>query len=315
MKKIVVVQPVHPKGMAILQGGGRVIIPSNTSDEAVIEAGYDAEALVVRLTRVSANLINAMPSLKVIGRNGVGVDNVDVAAASQRQIAVVNTPGTNSNSVAEYVISAFMTLHKKLVQLDHYVREGEWQFRDKCRGIDLQGKTIGIVGMGQIGSILTQKCLVGLGMRVLIYDPFVPRDYIIKHGAVPVDDLVSLISESDVVSLHIPLTPTTKGLFNIQMLRSMKAGAVLVNASRGGVVDESALAEVLKEGYLGGAALDVFEEEPLTGDSPLLDAPNLLVTPHIAGLSEDAAERTSVAMAKDVLAVLRGEKPVNLYTC
>ncbi len=313
MKKIVAVQPIHPKGMEILQAGGRVVIPSGISDEEVIEAARDADALIVRLTKVSASLINAIPSLKVIGRNGVGVDNVDVKTASARGIAVINTPGTNSNSVAEYIISAFMFLHKKLVEFDQCVRKGEWQLRDRYKGVDLQGKTIGIVGLGQIGSIVAQKCIVGLGMRVLVYDPFIPRDYAVQNGAAAVEDLNTLLAESDVVSLNIPFTPETKGLLNSQRLRSMRRGAVLVNASRGGIIDEPALAEVLMDGHLGGAALDVFGEEPPASDNPLWKAPNLLVTPHIAGLTEDAAERTSETMAKDVVAVLRGEKPVNLY--
>ncbi len=313
MKKIVVVQPVHSIGMGILQTGGQVVIPSGTSDQEIIAVAGDAEALVVRLTNVSASLIDAMPSLKVIGRNGVGVDNIDIGAATKRRIAVINTPGTNSNSVAEYVIAAFMALHKKLVPLDRHVRNGEWHFRDHCRGVDLQEKTIGIIGMGQIGTILATKCKVGLGMNVLVYDPFMSAEYITSHGAMVAESMDALLRVSDVVSLHIPLTQSTRNLFDGQTLRSMKRGAVLVNASRGGIIDEQALVQVLTEGHLSGAALDVFGEEPPVGDSLLWNAPNLLVTPHIAGLTEDAAARTSEVMAKDVVAVLRGENPVNLY--
>lgn len=313
MKKIIVVQPIHPKGMAILQEVGEIVIPDNTSDAAVIEAGQDAEALVVRLTPVSESLIDALPSLKVIGRNGVGVDNIDMAAASKRRIAVINAPGANSNSVAEYVVSAFVMLHKKFAQLDKNLRNGNWQFRDQCRGIDLRGKTIGIIGMGQIGSMLVQMCHAGFGMRVLIYDPYIAPERITSYGAQPCQDLDQLLRESDVVSLHVPLTPVTKGLIDKRRLGFIKPGAVLVNASRGGIVDEEALADALESGRLGGAALDVFGEEPPQNNSPLWKAPNLLVTPHIAGLTEDAAAKTSEVMANDVAAVLNGLKPVNHY--
>ena len=312
MDKIVVVQPIHAQGMKILREAGEVIIPPNTSEQDTAQAGRDAKALVVRLTNVSADLMDAMPALKVIGRNGVGVDNIDVQAASARKIMVVNTPGTNSNSVAEYVISAFMFLMKRLGSLDARLRQGDWLYRDQCRGFDVEGKTIGIVGMGQIGSILLRKCKTGLGMRTLVYDPYLSSEQIRQSGAEACAGLDVLLSRSDVVSIHVPLNQATKGLFNKEILALMKKGSVLVNASRGGIVDEEALVSFLQSGHLGGAALDVFEKEPPEVKSPLWGCPNLLVTPHIAGMTEDAAIRTAETMCRDVAAVLRGDKPAHL---
>lgn len=313
MEKIVVVQQIHEIGMKILRDAGEVIIPQNISDEEIAKAGKDAKALVVRLTNVTEDLMDALPSLKVIGRNGVGVDNIDVSAATQRKIMVVNTPGTNSNSVAEYVIAAFMFLMKRLGSLDLHMRNDDWSFRDKCRGFDAEGKTIGIVGMGQIGSKLLGKCKAGLGMRTLAYDPFLTDEQIRKCGAEACASLESLLTQSDVVSIHVPLNQSTKRLFNKETMSLMKEGTILVNASRGGIVDEEALAELLKSGYLGGAALDVFEKEPPKYTGSFWDCPNLILTPHIAGMTEDAAVRTAEAMCNDVVAAIRGERPKNLF--
>ncbi|MGE5485903.1 MAG: hydroxyacid dehydrogenase [Ignavibacteriales bacterium] len=313
MHKILVVQRIHPGGMAILEAGGQVVIPRDPSDEAVISEGRDAEALVVRLTKVRKSLIDALPALRVIGRNGVGVDEVDVEAASARGIMVINTPGTNSNSVAEYVISAFMSLYKRLPALDDHTRRGDWKARDQIKGFEVEGRTIGIVGMGRIGSLLARKCRLGLGMNVVAYDPLVSPDAIREAGATPCEDLDSILAQSDVVSLHLPLTPETRGLFDSGRLRRMKREAVLVNASRGGIVDERGLAEALRDGAIAGAAVDVFDNEPPARDNPLWGAPNLLVTPHIGGMTEDAARRTAETMAADVIRALNGENPVNLY--
>lgn len=313
MHKIVVVQPIHSKGMKVLEENAIVVIPQNPSDEAVLEVGEDAVALVIRLSKVSKALMQGLPKLRVIGRNGAGVDNIDVDAASARRIMIINTPGSNANSVAEYVVSAFMCLSKQLCKLDKHCRTGDWQFRDECRGIELEGKSIGIVGMGRIGSSLAGKARLGLGMNVLAYDPFIPCRELEEMGVTPCRDLDAMLGTSDIISIHLPLTDETRGLFNEDRLRKMKHGAILVNTSRGGIVDEDALARLLASGELGGAACDVFRKEPLTLDNPLLGAPNLIVTPHIAGMTEESAARTSEMMAKDVIRALNGEDPVNLH--
>lgn len=312
MKKILVVQPIHPRGMAILREGGEVVVPDDPSDGAIIRAGKDAEALVVRLTKVSRSLIEALPALRVIGRNGVGVDNVDLEAASARGIAVVNTPGSNANSVAEYVIASFMFMLKKIGELDREVRNGNWNSRDQVHGVDLEGRCLGIVGMGRIGSVLASKCIKGLGMRVVFYDPYVNDDDLQDVGASKCKDLDELLGQADVVSIHVPVTPTTRLLFDAERLRRMKKGSVLVNASRGGVVDEGALAMLLAEGHLGGAAVDVFDREPPAPDNPLFTAPNVLLTPHIAGMTDDAVIRTAEMVARGVVAVLNGQLPDNV---
>ncbi|MBV1707159.1 MAG: hydroxyacid dehydrogenase [Hyphomicrobiales bacterium] len=267
-----------------------------------------AQALVVRnRTQVRGALLAGAPGLKVIGRLGVGLDNIDVAACTARGIAVCPATGANDVAVAEYVLAAAMMLLRGAYQATPAMTEGAWP-REALIGREISGKTLGLVGFGAIARETARRAAV-LGVRLVAYDPFLkPDDPAWSAYDVTPQPFEDLLAEADIVSLHVPLTDATRGLFNAEALTKMKPGAVLVNAARGGIVDAEALAAALLTGHLGGAALDVFAREPLRGDDGIVfrDVPNLILTPHIAGVTEESNVRVSWVTVKNVLAHLGG---------
>lgn len=306
---MVVVQPIGEPGMSMLREAATVVTPASANDADILSVGRDAEGLIVRLTPVSANLLAGMPHLRVVGRYGVGVDNIDVQAATRLGIVVVNAGKANTTSVAEHVVCLILALAKCLRDAEQAVRSGAWGLREQLLPRELAGKVLGVVGFGSTGRAVARICSLGLGMRVCAFDPYVD---VVSECEVPVrvaGSLEELLSCSDIVSLHVPLTESTRGLIGRAQLVRMKRGAYLVNASRGGVVDEAALVEALEAGLLGGAALDVFSVEPPPPDSALLRFSNVVVTPHIAGISREARVRMSSAVAQGVLDVLSGGRP------
>jgi (S)-sulfolactate dehydrogenase len=265
-----------------------------------------ADALIVRnRTQVRGRLLDAAASLKVIGRLGVGLDNIDVATCERRGIRVIPATGANAESVAEYVITAALGGLRGAFFSTRAVEAGTWPRQMLSQGREAAGKVLGIVGLGNIGQLTARKA-AAIGMRVIAHDAFLAADAEawrdVEH---PPRTLDELLAESDVVSLHVPLTPQTRGLLGRERLARMKRDAVLINTARGGLVDEAALAAMLREGRLGAAALDVFEREPLPAGSPLTGAPRLLLTPHIAGITVEANERVSSFIADRVAAALR----------
>jgi (S)-sulfolactate dehydrogenase len=277
---------------------------SERRDELLAEvAGVDA--LIVRnRTRVDRELLDAAPRLRVLGRLGVGLDNIDVAECAARGIEVIPAIGANALAVAEYVIAAAMLLLRGAYRSSEAVTVGAWPRAALAEGREIAGKTLGLVGFGSIGQ-RTARLARGVGMRVLGCDVQFPADAAIwTNAGVEPRSLDTLLAESDVVSLHVPLVPATRGLIDAEHIARMKDGAILVNTARGGVVDELALATALRAGRLGGAALDVFEQEPLPAGSALSDCPNLLLTPHVAGLTRESNQRVSSMIAERVLAAL-----------
>jgi (S)-sulfolactate dehydrogenase len=259
----------------------------------------DADALVVRnRTQVRGALLDAAPRLRVVGRLGVGLDNIDVPACRERAIEVIPATGANALAVAEYVIASSMLLLRGAYQSTHAVAAGAWPRAALSDGRESAGKTLGLVGFGGIGQ-LAARLARALGMQVVAHDPLLSADAPVwqETGAACVS-LDELLAQADAVSLHVPLTDATRGLIDAARIAAMKPGAVLVNTARGGIVDEAALA--LRDGRLGGAALDVFEREPLAAGSPLADAPNLILTPHIAGVTRESNERVSSLIAARV---------------
>ena len=263
------------------------------------------QALIVRnRTQVTPALLDAAPGLKVVGRLGVGLDNIDVQACAARDVQVIPATGANNLSVAEYVVGNAMFLLRNAYQADARMLAGDWP-RMACAGRELAGKTLGLIGFGAIARETAAKAQ-GMGMQVCAYDPFVPADSP-DWGAVKPAPLDTVFATADVVSLHVPLTDATRHLANAERMEAMKDGAVLINAARGGVVDEDALVAALAgAGGLGGAALDVFETEPLTKEAAAKFAglPNLILTPHIAGVTAEANGRVSALIAREVAAVL-----------
>ncbi len=280
--------------------------PALVDRRAELAAGLeDADALIVRnRTRVDAELLAAAPRLKVVGRLGVGLDNIDLPLCRERGVAVIPATGANAAAVAEYVLCTAMMLLRGAYRSSAAVAAGQWPRQSLSEGREIGGKEIGIVGFGGIGR-LTARLAGALGMRVAACDPEIAADSPLWRSEAALRlELNELLERADVVSLHIPLTAATRGLIGAAQLALMKRDAVLINSARGGTVDEAALAAALRAGQLGGAALDVFADEPLAPGSPLTDCPNLILTPHIAGVSREANQRVSSLIAERVAALL-----------
>jgi (S)-sulfolactate dehydrogenase len=272
----------------------------------LLRAVAAADALIVRnRTRVDADVLGAAPTLKAVGRLGVGLDNIDVAACQARGIHVLPATGANARAVAEYVVATVLVLTRGVYHGSAQVAGGDWPRTTLSNGREVNARTLGIVGYGGIGR-LTARLARGLDMRVVAYDPMLADDDPVwRETGVEPASLAGLLAQSDAVTLHIPLTEGTRNLFDASRIQAMKDGAVLVNTARGGIVDEAALARALRSGKLGGAALDVFGEEPLPAGSPLAGAPNLILTPHVAGLSQEANTRVSDMVAQRVAETLK----------
>jgi (S)-sulfolactate dehydrogenase len=290
---------------AILRGRDVLYDPKLVDDKDRLYAALaDCRALIVRnRTQVRAPLIDAAPRLKVVGRLGVGLDNIDVDACAARKIIVRPASGANDLSVAEYVITAALLLRRRAWYATSRLAAGEWP-RMELIGGELSGARLGLIGFGAIARLTATKA-AALGMTVAAFDPFLPPD----HAAwlnVARQSFEEILSSCDVVSLHTPLTPQTRRMLDGAALRRMRSGAILINAARGGIVDESALAAALSGGHLGGAALDVFETEPLTPAAAAVfkGIPNLILTPHIAGVTEESNVRVSDVTARAVIAAL-----------
>jgi (S)-sulfolactate dehydrogenase len=265
----------------------------------------DVDALIVRnRTQVNAEILAAAPKLKVVGRLGVGLDNIDLPACMARKVEVIPATGANALAVAEYVIATAMMLLRGVYSSTSAVTAGHWPRAPLSNGREIGGKVMGIVGFGGIGR-LTAQLAKGMGMRVIATDPMIDANATVWNDAgVTCRTLDQLLAESDVVSLHIPLLPETRNLLNAQRLAMMKTDAVLINSARGSIVDETALVAALRAKRLGGAALDVFDEEPMKAGSPLTDCPNLILTPHIGGVTAEANTRVGTMIAARVAAFL-----------
>lgn len=299
--KIVIPEKISSVGVEQLksEAGWSVVQlpPASAQDGSLAKDLNDADALIVRsAVKVTAALLEHAPRLKVIGRAGVGVDNVDIDAATSRGIVVMNTPGGNAVSVAELAMGMMVALARHLCRADATTRAGQWE-KKSLQGNELMGKTLGIVGLGRIGVELARRAR-GFEMQLLAHDPYVSAMAATESGARLVE-LDELLAGSDYISLHLSLTPKTKGLFGDAAFARMKAGARLINCARGELVEEAALYSALKSGKLAGAALDVFQKEPPAG-SDLLGLPNLLATPHIAASTHEAQERVGVRIAEQV---------------
>ena len=313
-KRILVADPIHEQGRNLLSArtGLSVDVATGLDEAALQQRIGDYDALIVRSkTRVTAPIIAAGNRLKVIGRAGIGVDNIDVEAATEHGIVVFNTPDENATTTAELAFGHLLSLSRHLPQADRSVRKGEWTPKNFV-GAELAGKTIGVIGFGTIGRIVTRRCLA-FRMRVLAYDPYVVPEVVHETGAEPAD-LDALLAQADFVTLHCPLNEATTNLINAPRLSQMKAGARLINCARGGLVDETALAEALRSGHVAGAAFDVYAKEPPSA-SPLFEFDNVVLTPHLGASTEEAQQAVSLKIAENVasfLATGAAQSAVNL---
>ena len=301
--RVLVAEPLGQAGLDRLAQEHEVDVRLNLTRDELLAALPEYDALIVRSqVQVDAPAIAAGTRLKVVGRAGVGVDNIDVAAATNAGVAVVNAPTANTLAAAEHTMALILALARRVAAADASVRRGEWRRAD-FMGTELGGKTLGIVGLGRVGLAVADRARA-FAMNLLGSDPLVSADAASTYGVrlVGVDEL---LAESDFVTLHVPLVAQTRGLLDAARLGRMKGGALLINVARGGVVDEAALADALVSGRIGGAAIDVFEREPL-GDSPLLSAPNTVLTPHLGASTAEAQARASIEVVQGVLDVLAG---------
>jgi D-3-phosphoglycerate dehydrogenase len=298
-----VADPLAAGGLDLLRTQLDVVVPAD--EGALRDAVPSSEALIVRSrTRVTSDLLGCGDRLRLVARAGIGVDNIDVDAATERGILVVNAPLGNVRSTAEHTVALIFALARRIPAADRAVRDGTW--KSGYEGTQLAGKRLGVIGVGKIGRTVAGMA-VALGMEVVAHDPYLPEGAWPALGLQPVP-LDTLLQSADIVTIHVPLLPETRGLIGADGIASVKPGAFLVNCARGGLVDEEALAAALVSGQLAGAALDVFEREPLR-DSPLLDAPNLILTPHVAASTREAQAQVSTDVAEAVLDFFAGKPP------
>ena len=307
MSRIVITEFMDERAVAQLAAKHDVLYDATLVDDAprLRAEAAGADALIVRnRTQVRGELLAALRDGCVVGRLGVGLDNIDVAGCSARGMGVIPATGANALSVAEYVITAALLLLRGAYASSSDVSAGRWPRAAHGNGREVAGKTLGLVGFGSIGQ-LSARLAQGIGMQVIAFDAMLDADHpVFAQTGVQRCGLAELVASADVISLHVPLVDSTRNLFDAARIAAMKRGAVLVNTARGGVVDEAALAAALRSGQLGGAALDVFEQEPLPAVNALAGCPNLLLTPHIAGVSAESNERVSFLIAQQVLEAL-----------
>ncbi|MFQ6014260.1 MAG: hydroxyacid dehydrogenase [Anaerolineae bacterium] len=302
--KILVSDPIAREGLDLLRQQAQVDVWTKLSPDELLTiiGGYDA--LIVRSrTKVTAEVIEAGERLRVIGRAGVGLDNIDLKAAQRRGITVVNSPDPVSAAVAEHTIALMLALARHIPQADASLRRREW-LKTQFRGVGVEGKTLGVIGLGRIGAAVAQRAQ-GLGMEVIAHDPYLSAGQIRERGATPAS-LEELLEKADFVTVHVPLTRETQGLIGARQFSMMKPTARLINCARGGMVDEEALVSALEEGRLAGAAFDVFEKEPPL-DSPLLANDKVVLTPHLGSSTVEAQSGVAVAIAQKVLVALQEE--------
>ncbi|MGQ0550943.1 MAG: phosphoglycerate dehydrogenase [Armatimonadota bacterium] len=301
--RVVVADGLDPEGLRRLETEADVAVYSGLDESPLLAALVEADAVIVRSrSHLTARVLASAPMLRVAARAGVGTDNIDVEAATRRGILVLNTPESSTTSAAEHTMAMLLALARRIPGAHASVARGEWT-RDAFVGSELHGKTLGVVGLGKIGAEVARRAQA-FGMHVRAHDPYISQDRAARLG-IDLMELDQVLSAGDIVTLHIPLTARTRHLLGAAQMRTMKAGALLVNCARGGLVDETALLDALNDGSLGGAALDVFEHEPPVAPA-LVQHPNVVVTPHLAASTHEAQRSVAVDVAEQVLAALKG---------
>jgi len=299
MFKILVADPISESGMTVFQnhnGHFQVNAQSKLSLDDLKKAVADVDAIIVRSeTKITAEVLAAGKKVKIVGRAGVGVDNIDVTAASRQGVIVVNVPGGNTISAAEHTVAMLLALSRNIPQANASLKAGEWK-RSQFTGTELQGKVLGLVGLGRIGREVAKRCQ-SFGMPVLGYDPYASEEYA-KNFNIKLSTLEEIYAQADYITVHVPMNDSTRHMFNAKTLAKLKPGVRLINCARGGIIDEAALAEAIKTGHVKGAAIDVFEEEPPKKDNPLFALSNVIVTPHLGASTEEAQVKVAQELAE-----------------
>jgi D-3-phosphoglycerate dehydrogenase / 2-oxoglutarate reductase len=303
--KVLVADSISPKGVELLESGGQLLaeVKTGLKEKELLAIAADYTAIVVRSqTKITAKIIDAAKQLKVVGRAGVGVDNVDVDAATRRGVIVMNTPGGNTVSTAEHAFSLLVSIARNIPQADASVKAGKWD-RKSFEGVELHGKTIGIFGMGRIGTEIARR-VISFGMRPVAYDPYLSPSRARSLQVELFEDLDQVLAQSDFVTMHMPLTAETRHLINAERIAKMKRGVRIVNCARGGLIDEQALFEALKSGQIAAAALDVYETEPPPAEFPLRTLSNIVFTPHLGASTAEAQESVGIEIAEAIRSLL-----------
>jgi D-3-phosphoglycerate dehydrogenase / 2-oxoglutarate reductase len=304
------IQPIHAAGVAVLENAGFTVrVASSATMEVVAREIAEADAAITRNAGLDQAAMDAAPNLLVLGSHGTGYDRVNVEHASRIGLPIVNTPYANVQSVAEQAIAQMLAIAKRTRESDHAVREGLFDYRYKPVFRELAGATLGIVGFGRIGRRTAEIAAAAFGMRVLVHSPSMPAGDIAAANFSAVAELDELLAEADIVSLHQRLTPATRGQFDAARLGRMKRGAMLVNTARGGLVEAEALIAAVESGHLAGAAMDVFDPEPLPVGHPYTRCDGIVLSPHVGGATREAMARTAIETARQVVDVIEGRRP------
>jgi len=315
-KKVIVPEHIDESGIKVLEASNLVETiyydDKPVSPDVYAGALEETFAVLVRIKDFNGEMIQNAPNLKIIAKHGVGVDNIDVATATERKIPVTITSTANSDAVADHTLGFMLSLSRNLPKADSDLKSGQFTRRERYTGFELGGKTVGILGLGRIGTRVAKRCARGFGMKVIAYDPFIDSDHAEKHHAELLDDLEPLLKISDYVTIHTPLTELTENMIGEKELQSMKPEALILNTARGGIINESALYKALKNRWIRGAGLDAYvKEPPLPDENPLLELDNIMVTPHIAGGTKEAAVKMATGAAEEILRVLKGQHPLH----
>lgn len=310
MKKVLVNKPIHDDALKRLAEEVEVLTPFKASPQEIMELLPDVQGIILcaGMTMRSKEM-DAARKLEVIGRHGVGLDIVDVDEATNRNLPVVFTPYGPTESTAEHALMLMLAVCRKVVYLDKETRAGNFHVRDHVVGRELLGGNLGLVGFGHIGQRVAEMCTKALDMKVLVFDPYVDQSLVESKGAEKSESLTELMKKSDIVSLHCPSTESTFQLIGKDELEALGPKGILINASRGAIVDESALVYALQNGVIAGAGLDVYHPEPPQNDNPLFELDNVVLTPHLASFTDQGRRRMGLMVVEDVIKVLKGENP------
>ena len=308
--KVLVADAINEKGIENLKEVADVTVDTSITPEELVNTIHEYDGIIVRSrTKVTKEVISKADNLKIIARAGVGVDNIDLDAATEKGIMVVNSPESTSITVAEHTMGLLLSMARKLSIADKSVKEGKWE-KKKFMGVELRNKTLGVIGMGRIGSQVVNRCKA-FEMDAVAYDPYLPEE-VAKQMGVELTDLETVLKKADFITIHVPLTPETKHLISNNEFEIMKDTAFITNCARGGIIDEDALYDALKNNKIGGAALDVYEDEPPAEDSKLFELDNIVLTPHIAASTKEAQRDAAIIVADEIIDLFKGGTPKNV---
>jgi D-3-phosphoglycerate dehydrogenase / 2-oxoglutarate reductase len=310
MKKVLVNKPIHEDAIKLLQTEVEVLTPFKAPPEEILKLLSTVQGMVLCVGfNVTAETLETITNLEVVGRHGVGLENIDVAAATRKGLPVTFTPEGPTESTAEHAFLLMTAVARKLTFLDRQTRAGNFVIRDTVVGSELLNKKVGVAGFGRIGQRFAEMCRDAFHMEIHAFDPFLPEDKLKAWGAIPHSNLSSMAAEVEFLSVHTPATAQTRHMVNADVLNALGKNGYLVNCARGPVVDEQALIAALQNGIIAGAAVDVYDPEPPAPNNPLFSLDNVVLTPHLASFTEEGRQRMGMMVAEDVLRVLRGEKP------